>query len=46
MVTERGRHLLVLLPFKDWPQPPVPEVGKKVKAKGAAPVMPNAGIQP
>ena len=46
MVTERGLHLLVLLPFKDWPQPPVPEVGKKVKAKGAAPVMPNAGIQP
>jgi rod shape-determining protein MreC len=46
MATERGRHLLVLLPFKDWPEPPVPEVGKGAKPKGAAPAMPAAGAKP
>ena len=46
MATDRGRHLLVLLPFKDWPEPPAPEVGKGVKSKGAAPAMPTAGAKP
>ena len=46
MATERGRHLLVLLPFKDWPEPPAPEVGKGAKPKGAAPAMPAAGAKP
>lgn len=46
MASERGRHLLVLLPFKDWPPPPAPEVGKGAKPKGAAPAMPAAGAKP
>ncbi|PUE43079.1 rod shape-determining protein MreC [Limnohabitans sp. Bal53] len=46
MATERGRHLLVLLPFKDWPAPPAPEVGKGAKPKGAAPAMPATGGKP
>jgi rod shape-determining protein MreC len=34
MATERGRHLLVVLPVKDWPPPPMPEPasGKKSTA--------------
>lgn len=35
MATERGRHLLVLLPVKDWPAPP-PEHGKSAAPKGKA----------
>lgn len=45
MATERGRHLLVLLPVKDWPEPPKPEVPKAAKAKGAAAAVP-AGVKP
>lgn len=48
---ERGRHLLVLLPVKDWPAAPPPrESGKPVAAKGktSAPSMPatSAGAKP
>lgn len=46
MATERGRHLLVLLPFKDWPEPPKQEAGKAAKSKGTAPAMPAAGAKP
>jgi rod shape-determining protein MreC len=46
MATERGRHLLVLLPFKDWPEPPKPELGKTAKAKGATPALPAPGAKP
>ena len=46
MATERGRHLLVLLPFKDWPEPPKPEVGKTAKAKGATSALPAPGAKP
>ena len=45
MATERGRHLLVLLPVKDWPEPPKPEVPKAAKAKGATATVP-AGVKP
>jgi rod shape-determining protein MreC len=45
MATERGRHLLVLLPVKDWPEPPKPEVPKVAKAKGATSALP-AGVKP
>lgn len=45
MATERGRHLLVLLPVKDWPEPPKPEVPKVAKAKGATSAVP-AGAKP
>ena len=45
MATERGRHLLVLLPVKDWPEPPKPEVPKAAKAKGATSAVP-AGAKP
>jgi rod shape-determining protein MreC len=45
MATERGRHLLVLLPVKDWPAPPS-ETGKvsnaKIKPSGSSP----AGVKP
>jgi rod shape-determining protein MreC len=34
MATERGRHLLVLLPFKDWPAPPPTHTGKSLAVKG------------
>jgi rod shape-determining protein MreC len=46
MASERGRHLLVLLPVKDWPEPPKPEAPKASKAKGATSVMPAAGVKP
>jgi rod shape-determining protein MreC len=46
MATERGRHLLVLLPFKDWPEPPKPELGKTAKAKGTTPALPGSGAKP
>ena len=46
MATERGRHLLVLLPVKDWPEPPKPEVPKAAKAKSASAVVPAAGAKP
>jgi rod shape-determining protein MreC len=46
MATERGRHLLVLLPFKDWPEPPNPELGKTAKAKGTTPALPAQGAKP
>jgi rod shape-determining protein MreC len=45
MATERGRHLLVLLPIKDWPEPPKSEVPKAAKAKGATSAVP-AGVKP
>jgi rod shape-determining protein MreC len=45
MATERGRHLLVLLPVKDWPEPPKPEEPKAAKAKGATSAVP-AGVKP
>jgi rod shape-determining protein MreC len=46
MATERGRHLLVLLPVKDWPEPPKPEASKVAKAKGAGSAAPAAGVKP
>lgn len=46
MATERGRHLLVLQPVKDWPEAPKPEVTKTAKTKGAASVIPAAGVKP
>jgi rod shape-determining protein MreC len=46
MPTERGRHLLVLQPVKDWPEPPKPEPTKAPKVKAAAPTMPAAGAKP
>lgn len=45
MATERGRHLLVLLPVKDWPESPKPEVPTAAKAKGATSAVP-AGAKP
>ncbi len=46
MATERGRHLLVLQPVKDWPEAPKPEVTKTAKTKGAATAIPAAGVKP
>jgi rod shape-determining protein MreC len=46
MATERGRHLLVLLPVKDWPEPPKPEAPKAAKAKGTTFALPAAGAKP
>lgn len=46
MATERGRHLLVLLPIKDWPEPPKAEIAKASKGKGSAPAMPTTGAKP
>ncbi|ALK89942.1 rod shape-determining protein MreC [Limnohabitans sp. 63ED37-2] len=46
MATERGRHLLVLLPVKDWPEPPKPEEPKAGKAKGGTSAVPAAGAKP
>jgi rod shape-determining protein MreC len=46
MASERGRHLLVLLPVKDWPEPPKPEVPKAAKTKGAASATTAAGVKP
>ena len=46
MATERGRHLLVLLPVKDWPEPPKPEASKVAKTKGAGSAAPAAGVKP
>jgi rod shape-determining protein MreC len=43
MATERGRHLLVLLPIKDWPQSPTPEAAI---IKGSSPTPPAAGVKP
>ena len=46
MAIERGRHLLVLPPVKDWPAQPKPETAKTsaVKGKSATPV--SAGAKP
>jgi rod shape-determining protein MreC len=47
MASERGRHLLVLLPVQDWPEPPKPEVPKASKTKGGATAAsPAAGVKP
>lgn len=46
MAVERGRHLLVLLPVKDWPEPPKPETGKPALHKGKGGVSPPAGVKP
>jgi len=47
MASERGRHLLVLLPVKDWPEPPKPEEAPRAaKAKAATPAMPAVGVKP
>jgi rod shape-determining protein MreC len=46
MATERGRHLLVLLPVKDWPEPPKPEAPKATKAKAVTSALPAAGAKP
>lgn len=47
MAIERGRHLLVLMPVKDWPEPPKLETGKAAlsKGKGSATYAP-AGVKP
>lgn len=50
MAIERGRHLLVLLPVKDWPAAPPPrEAAKPTKGKTGAAAMPaasSAGAKP
>lgn len=46
MATERGRHLLVLVPVKDWPELPKPELPKPAKAKVTAPAVSPAGAKP
>lgn len=47
MAVERGRHLLVLLPVKDWPEPPRPESAKPVLSKGKTATAPvPAGVKP
>lgn len=46
MATERGRHLLVLLPVKDWPEPPKSEAPKATKAKATTSALPAAGAKP
>ena len=48
MATERGRHLLVLLPVKDWPPPPEPATSKKAatKSKPSLPGQHAAGAKP
>jgi rod shape-determining protein MreC len=46
MATERGRHLLILQPVKDWPEAPEPEVTKTSKTKGATSAIPDAGVKP
>ena len=46
MAVERGRHLLVLLPVKDWPEPPKPETGKPALLKGKGSVPASAGVKP
>jgi rod shape-determining protein MreC len=46
MASERGRHLLVLLPVKDWPELPKPEASKVAKTKGAGSAAPAAGVKP
>lgn len=46
MAVERGRHLLVLLPVKDWPEPPKPETGKPALPKGKGSVPASAGVKP
>jgi rod shape-determining protein MreC len=46
MASERGRHLLVLLPVKDWPEPPKPEASKAAKTKGAGSAASAAGVKP
>lgn len=46
MATERGRHLLVLLPVKDWPEPPKQEAPKATKAKATTSALPAAGAKP
>lgn len=46
MAVERGRHLLVLLPVKDWPEPPKPETGKPALPKGKGSVSAPAGVKP
>jgi rod shape-determining protein MreC len=47
MATERGRHLLVLLPFKDWPAAPPSLLSKPQAAKGISrPGNPGSGVKP
>ncbi|MEY3613872.1 MAG: Cell shape-determining protein MreC [Pseudomonadota bacterium] len=46
MAVERGRHLLVLLPVKDWPEAPKPGAQQAVKPKGASSAVTAAGAKP
>ena len=48
MATERGRHLLVLLPVKDWPAAPQPATGKgaATKSNSGKPDKPVMGVKP
>lgn len=46
MAIERGRHLLVLLPVKDWPALPSPETGKPALVKSKAAASAAAGAKP
>jgi rod shape-determining protein MreC len=42
MATERGRHLLVVLPVKDWPAPPEPDpAGGKKSTANSKPGLPG-----
>jgi rod shape-determining protein MreC len=42
----RGRHLLVLMPTKDWPTLPTPPLESKRAGKGRASAPSSAGVKP
>lgn len=42
----RGRHLLVLMPTKDWPAAPVVPAEPKRTGKGRTSAAPSAGVKP
>ena len=48
MATERGRHLLVLLPVNDWPAAPQPNTAKEVntRSKSGTTGKPATGAKP
>jgi rod shape-determining protein MreC len=42
----RGRHLLVLMPTKDWPTVPTPPPEPKRVSKGRTAAASSAGVKP